>query len=182
MTRTRISACALAATALAVAGCGGSKSSGSTSSASQTTSIQAASTSPTQTATQSRPSGPPLSRAELVAKADAICAGVNAKRASITLRSSQDYTTKLPPLAAYEQAAVARMGTLTPPASMASNWKQMLADSGTIATNTAKVAGYAEAGNHAVTRQLILSSNAAQQRIATIAARYGFKVCGRLGE
>jgi hypothetical protein len=172
MSRTRIAILALAVTA---SGCGGSKSSEKTNSNANTQSAPQ-----TTSHNEEAAVGKLSSRTSLVTKADAICARVNAKRASIKYRTQQDYLTKIPALAAYEKTAIAEMSKLTPSTSIAGDWVQILRATQRIAADTGKLARYIEAGNNVVTEQLSTDAQAAQRRIAAIAARDGFKECGRI--
>lgn len=149
MSRTQLAALALAATTLSATGCGES------------------------------PKTTTLTHAELIAKADPICARVNAKRASSTIRSREDYARLVPPLAAYEQTAVAELGKLIPPASMASDWKQVVAGAQTLANNTAKLGEYAKANNLAASRTLFSTDAKAQEQMLAAAKRIGFKDCAQ---
>jgi hypothetical protein len=150
MSRTRIAALALAATTLAASGCGES--------------------SKTTTST----------RAEFIAKADAICGRVNARRASTHIRTHQDFVRLIPPLAAYEQTAITELGKLTAPASMANDWRQIVAGDQTITNDTAKLGEYETSKNFAAARALIATSSQAQVQMMATAKRDGFSDCAQL--
>jgi hypothetical protein len=166
MSRTRLAALALAATTLAASGCGGTTKSSS----------QAAPPAQAESHTQTGP----LTRTELIAKADAICSRVNAQLASTAIRSTHDYARLLPQVAAYEQTELAELGKLTPPASMASDWQQILASTRTLAGDTAKIAEYAKSNNLKAARALLTTATTAQQQMLATAKRNGFKDCSRL--
>jgi len=56
----------------------------------------------------------PLTRSELIARGTRFCRRINTRLAAIRIRSERDYARLVPPLAAYEHAAVAEMRRLTP--------------------------------------------------------------------
>ena len=121
----------------------------------------------------------PLTRATLIAKADAICARVNAKRATVTITSTQSYA-QLTPLAAYERTASAELATLAPPASMADDWHQILNDSRVLAEVTDRVAPYAQANNLKGAHTLLVVASNAEHQMLLLAKRDGFSSCARL--
>jgi hypothetical protein len=123
--------------------------------------------------------GKPLSRSELLAKGDAICYRLNARRSSLKLERPQDYERIVPPLAAYELAAANEMGQITPPASMANDWQEMVAGSHTIAEATGRFHTYKEAntGKLAITVDHLLGKGI--DELTQAAKRAGFKDCAR---
>lgn len=169
MSSTRIVALTLTAAALAASGCGGSKPSSN-----------AASTQTSAQAPTSSSSTPSLTRDALIKKADAICARVNAKRSAITVSTLKDYATKLPALAAVEQAADAALSKLVPPTAMAGDWAQIVSASQTVTSDTAKIATDTAANNANAMRAAWSSANQAQHRLSALAMRDGFKVCGHI--
>jgi hypothetical protein len=168
---THLAALALAVTALAVSGCGGSTKSSS----------QTALSTPTATSPKTEPANStgPLNRAALVAKADAICRGVNAKRATVHLTTNQQIIRELPHVAAYERAEIAELGKLTPPASMASDWQEILVGNRILAENTAKVAEYTKADNVTAAHALMTTTTQAENQMIATAQRDGFKDCAK---
>jgi hypothetical protein len=156
MSRPLLAALALAATALTASGCGGSA--GSTK---------------------------PLTRSELIARGDAICRRINAKISTITVSSAQDYARLAPPLAAYEQTAVAEMRKLTPPASMANDWKQIVTGAQMLADGTAKLGEYAQTSNPFQAHQTpsvhaaFVATTEGAKQIVTAAQREGFNDCAQ---
>jgi hypothetical protein len=172
---TRIASLALAVAALAASGCGGSKSSGKTASASQARSSSGQAQSSNHGGS---PTGP-LTRAELIARADAICASVNARRASLK-RLSHGYVAKLPWLASYEHAAFAQLGRLIPPVSMAGDWRQIVVVAQTVTADTAKIGEYAKSNSVNAARPLFGQVGEAQERMLTTARHAGFRDCAQL--
>jgi hypothetical protein len=152
MSRKRLAVLALAATTLAASGCGGSSK---------------ASTS--------------LSKAELIAKADTICARVHAQYHANGYSTTQSIARLAPRVAAYEHAGVAEMRKLSPPASMASDWKQILDAAQRIADDTAKLGQYAKENNVKAEIPLYTADRPRQQQALAIATRDGFKECAKVG-
>ncbi len=169
MLSTKFAVLALAATALAASGCGKSSSAAtSNNSVGKSSSVASSNT-----------SDGTLTKAELIAKADAICATINGLRSTIKLKTKQSYITLLPTLAAAEQNAVGEFRKLVPPASMASDWNQLAADTQTLSTDTARFAQYIKVQNIPATRALGLAAKNIQQHMKAVGARDGFHECGR---
>jgi hypothetical protein len=122
-------------------------------------------------------SSKPLTRAELTAKANAICEGVTAKLKSKTIKSQQDIARVAPELASFEQRALIDLSKLVPPAELANDWKRFIAGAQTLAENTARLGEYAKANNLKAARSLIASSETVQQRMVSTAKRDGLKAC-----
>jgi hypothetical protein len=150
MSRTRLVALALAASVLATSGCGSSGN-----------------------------SSKPLTRSELIAKANAICRRVYIRRVALKITKQQDYARIEPQLAAYELAALAEMRKLTPPASMTSDWQQIIAGAQIIADLTKKFGEYAKAHELGRTRTLYSMAAKVPPSLAT-AKRDGFSDCAQL--
>jgi hypothetical protein len=170
MSRTRLAALAFAAIALAPAGCGGS-----------TKSSTPPKEPPVRTESRTEPSShtKPLSRAQLIARADAICGKINAKRAEFKIRTRRDYATVYQQFASYAQGQIAELSKITPPASMASGWRQILADAQSYVGGIAKISGYIRSNNDHAARALDVPVFNAQEQMATIAKHNGFKDCAR---
>src|ERR1700722_5724199 len=80
----------------------------------------------------------PLTRAELTAKANAICKTVTAKLATKTIKSQQDIARIAPDLAGFEETALGELSKLVPPAGLANDWKQFVAGAGRLSAKTQK--------------------------------------------
>jgi len=155
MSRIGLSALALLAVALTAAGCGGSTSSNGSKQ---------------------------LTRAELIAKADAICKRANAERAAMpSIRTRSDYAIVLPRVATNNDAAIAELARLTPPASMASDWKQIIASERTLTrymrTFSKNVASY----DIRATRALVHQADSVRQSMIATAQGAGFNDCAKFG-
>jgi uncharacterized protein with von Willebrand factor type A (vWA) domain len=122
-------------------------------------------------------SAKPLTRAELTAKADAICKTVTARLAKNTIRTQQDIARVAGELAAFEQVALTNLSKLVPPAALADDWKQFVAGAQTLAENTSKIGEYAKANNLKASKSLITSSQATQRQMTAIAKRDGLRSC-----
>jgi hypothetical protein len=184
VSRPGLAGFAVAVVTLSVLGCGGTtKSSG------DAARLARQATSPTQQATAAQPSEPstateshghtkPLTRGELIARADLICRRVNAKRAATRIANAGDYARLIPPLAEYLLAAVAEMRKLTPPASMESGWNQIVAYAQESAHSVAEFGQYAKA-NKLNSISMSGAGVRANERMLAIAKREGFDDCAR---
>lgn len=123
-------------------------------------------------------SSKPLTRAELTAKADAICKSVSAKLATNKKVSSiQDIARTAPELASTEQSALNELSKLVPPTTMEADWKSFITGAQTLAENTAKLGEYAKSNDLKSARTLIVSSEATVKQMTAIAQKYGIKNC-----
>lgn len=119
----------------------------------------------------------PLTRAELTAKANAICKTVSTKLSSKTIKTQQDIARVAAELASFEQQALGELSKLVPPAELASDWQQFVAGAETLAENTAKLGEYARSNNLKAGRSLIASSQKVQQQMTATAKRDGLTAC-----
>jgi len=159
----------LVAVALGTAGCGGSKS----------TSQGSSSTSTSATQTQPSNNGPALTAAQLIAKADPICARMTAVRLSHKIRSRQDYLRVSAELYGSEQQALAEMRKLVPPGSLAETWSKMLTSYKAISEDVSKVGQVAATGNSTELQPLATNATRLQHQVAELARAAGFKECGQ---
>jgi hypothetical protein len=158
---------ALALAMLAIAGCG------STSKTSSTTTAASA----------------PLSHAELVARASAICAHINAKIAyysnltpsnSKDLVSSSAIASAAPQIAAVEHTALGEMEKLTPPPALAGDWQLIVGGVRTISEDTAKIGEAIKTKDTASLAGVMTSGASALQRLHVVATRDGLAGCSKL--
>jgi hypothetical protein len=119
----------------------------------------------------------PLTRAELTAKANAICKTVTGKFASKSLNSQQQLASVVPQLAGFEQKALAELSKLVPPAELADDWKKFVDGAETLAENTAKLSEYVKAKNLKGAGSLITRSEATQAQMRATARRDGIVGC-----
>lgn len=122
-------------------------------------------------------SSKPLTRAELTAKADAICKTVTTKISSKRANTTQEIARLAAELASFEQSALTNLSKLVPPAELESDWKQFVAGAQTLAENTAKLGEYAKANNLKAAKGLLTSSEAVQKQMVAIAKRDGLTAC-----
>lgn len=122
-------------------------------------------------------SSKPLTRAELTAKANAICRSVSGELATKSVKSVQGVARTAPQLAAIEQRALTQLSKLVPPASMENEWKTFIAGAQTLAENTVKLGEYAKDNDLKSARDLIVSSETAVKRMSAIMKGYDIKDC-----
>jgi hypothetical protein len=124
-------------------------------------------------------SSKPLTRAELTAKADAICKRVSAKLATVNKQASnqQGIAQVAPRLASFEQTELAELSKLTPPSELANDWKTIVAGAQMLAENTAKLGEYAQAKDVKGAQGLIGSSERTQRQMLATVRRDGLTAC-----
>jgi hypothetical protein len=125
-------------------------------------------------------SAKPLTHAELVSKANAICKTVTSKLAKNSIKSEQDIARVAPELASFEQKALSELSKLVPPADLEAGWKQFIAGAETLSENTSKLGEYAKANNLKAADGLIASSEATQHQMQAIAKRDGLTECEQM--
>jgi hypothetical protein len=170
-------ALALAGAALAAAGCGGSstKSASGTAGGQQPVATQALSTSTVASA----PKGPPLTRAELVAKAEPICARAFAgvfEEFSVTQRSS--IPTAAAKGARYARHARDELAALNPPPSMAHDWHVIVASYQRLARAMALTGESVKRGGKP-SPAVIAEFMDSQRERSAVANKQRFKECAR---
>jgi hypothetical protein len=124
-----------------------------------------------------------LSKAALLAQADAICERVNkAIDASppVGLDASK-IARAAPKNAAVEDAALAELARLRPPAAMKADWRTILQYRGKLASELATLVSAAQSGDAGRIRALAVSKKLMHSKLSTLAAHAGFKACGRVG-
>jgi hypothetical protein len=120
-----------------------------------------------------------LTKSELIAKADAICAHVHHEYHAHGYTTAASIARQAPLVAAAEQAGVNEMHKLTPPASMAADWNKVIAGAQTVASDTATLAKYAKEGNRKAMTSLFATGLGSQQQALAVAARDGFGDCAK---
>lgn len=131
-----------------------------------------------------------LTRAQLVAKADPICASASAERAKANARLGAatslagpkvlaTLAETAPTVAAYESQGIAKLRKLNAPASLAHDWQSMLAGLQKLANDTAQLGAYAKEKDLAEAERLLASSKSTRKQLLVIAVRDGFTNCGR---
>ncbi len=122
---------------------------------------------------------PPLTRAQLIAKGDAICYRLNARRASTRIDRPADYERLVPALAAYELAGASEMSTLTPPPALAQDWRRMVEGARTIAQATARIRNARLAGSKSFAEAIEPVLYKGIEELTGAAKSAGFKECSR---
>lgn len=125
-------------------------------------------------------SAKPLTRAQLLHRADAICHKLNKRLSSSSPKSEKDFIRELPKLAGYEQEGLAELSKLIPPARMAEDWKMIIAGAQTLADDVAKLGEDAKAKHLKAARKVVAEIGKVGQRTTAIAKRNGFKDCGQV--
>jgi hypothetical protein len=126
-------------------------------------------------------------KSRLIARADAICKPLNARRSqanaqvgAVTGVAALPKVARVAPgLAAYERAAIAELRTLTVPASLTADWQKILAGAQQLAANTAKLGDEAKGGNLKEVEAVIHQDQQSERELIAIATAVGFKHCGR---
>jgi hypothetical protein len=136
---------------------------------------------------ESTGSSKPLTRSALIARADLICRRLNTK---LTITAAGGEGGGLAHLllsqAAYEHAVVVAMRALTPPASMANGWGQMVSGAQTLADATVKLGEYEKAHSNALfnpsptSRATTTAMAEGTRQITAAAGREGFKDCAQV--
>jgi hypothetical protein len=175
MDRARLVALALAVGAIAAGGCGSS-----TKPANQATKPSNAATQPTGDGSAVRSSSP-LTRAQLIAKGDAICYRLNARRAATKIQRRQDYERLVPALAGYELSLASEMRRMTPPASMAHDWQQMVEGTRKIGEATARIRNYADASSKRFSEEVEPILYKGVNQLTAAAKHAGFNDCSHFG-
>jgi hypothetical protein len=143
-------ALALAAVALAAAGCGKSTDS------------------------------PALTRSQLIAKADPICAGVNHELTIVNAVTKRQSLRRVAvEVGIYDQRAFAQLKKLKPPAAMTSDWNVILTSIHTLGKDIPELGEIASAKNPKLNAKILGEFNTAQSDRATAAAHSGFDNCAK---
>src|ERR1700685_1533572 len=126
-------------------------------------------------------------KSRLIARADAICKPLNARRkqadAEVGAVRSVAALPKVariaPGLAAYEGGVIAELRELTVPAVLGEDWQRILTGMQELAGNTAKLGEDAKAGDLQSVEGVIHTDQQKEKELITVAATAGFAHCGR---
>jgi predicted lipid-binding transport protein (Tim44 family) len=183
MLHIRLAALGLVTTALVAAGCGSSSKTSSTqkSAANSAVSTPAVSTPASPPTTKAKlATGKALTKAQLIAKADAICARSNAKTSAIPARSVQDLPRVLPQVAIYNRAEAAELAKLVPPSSLTHDWSQMINDLELHSHYSEEVVQLMKSSKPEAAGQPFHQSTVVLEDLLTRARHDGFKRCSRV--
>ncbi len=161
----------LALLALSFAGCGsGSSTAGPGSTASATSTAGAA-------------TGGSDSRSRFVARADAACKRINAEILAIKSRHTTAAEIKrvVPHTLSIERKALGELAALTPPASIASDWRRMLGYRRTLAGELAQLLALAKQNGGTSIEPLVVSKRRTHRALSKTATGAGFKDCSKIG-
>jgi hypothetical protein len=127
---------------------------------------------------------PPLTRAQLTSKADAICRTVTAKleatskgESASTPQQLERLTTKV---SGFEQEALSELTALVPPPALEAQWQRFVDGAQRIAEATAKIGEYIASKDTTASKAVISEVQATQERMVAIAKRNGFKDCEKV--
>ncbi len=184
MSHIRLAALALTATTLAVSGCGESSKTASTGTSAAATiatttavTTPATTTTPVPAVTVKVASGKPLTRAQWIAKGDAICAHFNAEAETIGVTGVAELPRVLPEEAAFERNTVAQLAKLTPPGPMANDWQRFLNDTLQLAEDADKLAQSGVPDEDLLKSPLARTIQETRRHATRIAKHDGFKAC-----
>lgn len=183
MSRTGLVASALSASVLAATGCGGAASKTQSTQSAQSTSAKTATADRAVAGTSPSPARANhsrLTRAQLIAAADSICARLNKQAASVTNTSLAGVGSTAPVVAGYYRAAFAELRGLTAPRSMTRDWNAIVAAIEPIARQTLIMGKYASDNDPLATAKVEERISHIQLRRIAIAKRNGFKDCAEL--
>lgn len=168
----------LTVVALASYGCGNSKAKASISN--KTTSAIA---STSTTSTPSVPTGPGLSRAQLVAKADPICRRLNdtLNAEKDAPKSKQDIVRVATRRAKLEEQTVAKLSRIVPVSSIAPQWEQIVATRQALVRELTSLARYAAVSNLPEQNVAIRTATELTRQMNQEALHMGFKDCPSIG-
>ena len=128
-----------------------------------------------------------LARAELIAKANPICKRTIKRllevektlaKASTAGPPLQALAATAPGLSASQSQAVSQLRQLTPPASLAGDWRSLLAGLQELADDTARIGAAAKQKNEKAMESIVRTGNATRKRLLAIGARDGLGPCG----
>jgi hypothetical protein len=170
----------VAALSLLSAGCGHSKPVASKAALAASSSQHGPQTPPPSS---KRQSASRLARSRFIAAADALCLRLNAAIADPagTVLNNSNLARLAPRHAVLEKKTVGELSSLSPPASMASDWPKLLAYRRTLARELAELGTAARTGDTAAIKRLAVSKGRVHQKLAKLAARVGFTSCGQAG-
>lgn len=123
----------------------------------------------------------PLTRAQLVSKADKICAQVHDRvRAVGPAKTPQQLSVLAHKLAGFEQQQIESMRKLKPPASLASDWKQMVEGAQEIAEDAGTLSTDLQLKKEKQAGEALKQIGKVEQRLDPIVKRDGFSSCNEL--
>ena len=180
MSAARLAVLTLAALAFGVMGCGGSAKSANPTAHTETGGQTVAKTTgEAQPGTGQARGAKHVTKAELLVKANAICARIRARVRREKPASIQALGREAPGIASYEHEALRELDQLVPPASLRHNWKRVVRGIELLASDAATLGEYARAKRLETPagRALIIATGNHGKHEAVIARRIGLGVC-----
>lgn len=187
MTHIRLAAFALVAITITIAGCGGGSS--NTSSVANGVSSKTSSTATVDSRSSAAQAlsdggyGKALSNSELIAKADAVCTRFNVAAAAarhVTIHTMQDVVNAAQKQAAIERTAVAELSKLTPPATLAHDWEQILSIRRLLIEEFNEIVTYARENNPGGVDSVLKAGSGVEAQMHTTAKRDGLISCASM--
>ncbi len=126
-------------------------------------------------------------KSPMVARADAICKGMNERRkvankqlGAVTSVAALKKVAKIAPfLQAFEHHAIIELRKLTPPSELAPKWRRIVAGAELLDVNAGRLGTAATAKNLKAVEVLIHEDQKSEKELIPLAAKAGFKHCGR---
>ena len=118
-----------------------------------------------------------------VARADAICQRLNTEIAKVKAKSTSlsEIERLAPGHAALELSAATELATLSPPAVLAGQWRQLVAYRRTLAQELQLLATVAKAKDLARVKALAVSKLSVHKKLFAVGNQAGFKYCSQVG-
>jgi hypothetical protein len=178
--RRGLPALAIVAAVLSTAGCGGGSSTAGTNGGGAHSAASSTATVATASRTESSGSASaPVSGS--VTRADAICKRLISELRHQELNRGAQVAQIASRRAAMEQATLAELREITPPASIAHDYQMLLADRQTLIEDTAKLGSAIVAKNKQMAARVFTSSGVVLKRMKDVGRRNGFTYCGVIG-
>lgn len=117
---------------------------------------------------------------EFIAKADAICAQFNVKRAPLGVRTERDWARVLPSLAADENTVYLGLSSLRSPPLLAGDWRQMVGGIKVLVKDILTANQYAQANKIYAAGPVFSAFQRTRLSIRAIARRDGFADCSQI--
>jgi hypothetical protein len=168
--------------AILISGCGDGSSTAASGGVSSDKTGSSLSTS-AHTRTTAAPQSRPLSKAQLIARADAICKRANHEIAATKPKSaSKEEILRVVPISeAVEMRAAAELDGLTAPASVSRVWSQVVHDRHVLAEQLASLIPAEKANDQAGITRLTQAKKTLHASLAVAAQGVGVKDCGDVG-
>jgi hypothetical protein len=181
MLKMHLVAAAFAVTALVASGCGGSSKTTTTgpTTAANVSSTETTTQTVTTTPTVKVATGAPLSRATLIADAEAICAKANAKTSVLTVSSIPALARTYPQIALYNRTEAGELAKLVPPAAMVPTLTAMIDDLNLHSQYLIVAAHDVEQKSKSIVQSL-LAANKFVLNLLHTTKQAGFNHCGKL--